>query len=72
MKVKDVDVINQGEEETKGKISWGIMQSTKMGKNKKGFDDSYCMKLLENGLTQNGIEGVHDVHLNHHLIKMDI
>jgi hypothetical protein len=30
------------------------------------------MKLLENGLTQNGIKGVRDVHLKHNLIKMDI
>jgi hypothetical protein len=30
------------------------------------------MKFLEDGLTQNGVEGVHDVHLKHHLIKMDI
>jgi hypothetical protein len=33
---------------------------------------SYYMKLLEDGLTQNGVEGVCDVHLKHHLIRMDI
>ncbi len=38
MKVKHVDVINQGEEETKGKNSWAIMQNMKVGKNKKRFE----------------------------------
>ncbi len=38
MKVKHVDVINQGEEETKGKNYWAIMQNMKVGKNKKRFE----------------------------------
>ncbi len=43
MKVKHVDVINQGEEETKGKHSWAIMQSMKVGKNKKRFDEQIAL-----------------------------
>ncbi len=43
MKVKHVDVINQGEEETKGKNSWAIMQSMKVGKNKKRFDEQIAL-----------------------------
>ncbi len=42
MKVKHVDVINQGEEETKGN-SWAIMQNMKVGKNKKGFDEQITL-----------------------------
>ncbi len=38
-----MDVINQGEEETKRKNSWGLMQSTKVGKNKKGFDEQIAL-----------------------------
>jgi len=30
------------------------------------------MKLFENGFMRNGIKCVHHIHLQHHLVKMDI
>jgi hypothetical protein len=34
--------------------------------------DTCCPKFLKNGLMQNGIKGVYDVRLKHHLIMMDV
>jgi hypothetical protein len=32
----------------------------------------YCSKLLENGLTWNGIESIYNVYLKHHPIRMGV
>jgi hypothetical protein len=32
----------------------------------------HCLKLLKNGLAWNGVETVHNVYLEYHLIKMGI
>jgi hypothetical protein len=34
--------------------------------------DTCHPKFLKNGLMWNGIKGVYDVHLKHHLIMMDV
>jgi hypothetical protein len=43
-----------------------------MNKREKLILTSCGSKFLEHGLTQDGVEGIHHIHLKHHLIGADI